>query len=491
MAATSSSSGGGSGGGSSSSGRDAISLRGPTEPGSKAQRLEWPGFESRSLSRSLRLWRQYIWITLDDPTASRTAQCVSFFLITAIVMSIANFSVGSYPTDFCGWRDAYTASAVRICASDRLETHPKSKSIEMFCVIVFTLEYLIRLLTVTSQSSIERFVRPDGSEYREAVRPAVLLRRFLVDPMNLLDLAAVLPWYILLVIDLVLKPDGEGGLQKIFGVVRLVRLTRILRIFKVSKSMKMMIVLFRTLVRSRSTLLLLLAASLVLMLAFGAFAVVFERGLYNPALRQYVRVDGSASPFLSIPEAMYWCMTTMTTVGYGDLYPITPMGWLFGVLCALTGIIILSLPITVIGATFQEEVGMPRHTRLAGHAGHAVPRLTPAPRLPHRRRVPTAHHGFIAAHPCSCSAHTRSRAHGAHAPLLGTLAPSLPPPIADAPPPRLCGAHGAVAVRGAATHRRARAAAERAHAAYNGGAEQGGGRGCQCDVHCRRGRVGA
>jgi len=256
-----------------------------------------------------------------------------------------------------------------------LETHPKSKSIEMFCVIVFTLEYLIRLLTVTSQSSIERFVRPDGSEYREAVRPAVLLRRFLVDPMNLLDLSAVLPWYILLVIDLVMKPDGEGGLQKIFGVVRLVRLTRILRIFKVSKSMKMMIVLFRTLVRSRSTLLLLLAASLVLMLAFGAFAVVFERGLYNPALRQYVRIDGSPSPFLSIPEAMYWCMTTMTTVGYGDLYPITPMGWLFGVLCALTGIIILSLPITVIGATFQEEYEeqqriAERQRRLVAHAAH-------------------------------------------------------------------------------------------------------------------------
>ena len=91
------------------------------------------------------------------------------------------------------------------------------------------------------------------------------------------------------------------------------------------------------------------------MLFFGAFAWVGERGVYNPHLQQYLRIDGSPTPFLGIPDAMYWCMATMTTVGYGDLFPIGDFGRITGIIAMLSGTVILSLPITVIGATFSEE----------------------------------------------------------------------------------------------------------------------------------------
>ena len=91
------------------------------------------------------------------------------------------------------------------------------------------------------------------------------------------------------------------------------------------------------------------------MLLFGAIIVVFERGLYNLYTQQYTLPNGDAATLRSIPQAMYWCMTTMTTVGYGDIYPVTPGGWVVGIFAQLMGIVVLSLPITVIGATFSEE----------------------------------------------------------------------------------------------------------------------------------------
>lgn len=74
-----------------------------------------------------------------------------------------------------------------------------------------------------------------------------------------------------------------------------------------------------------------------MMLLFGSFISIAEKGVFNPSKQQYIREDGKPSPFSSIPQAMYWCMTTMTTVGYGDLFPISYLGQAVGILSVLTG----------------------------------------------------------------------------------------------------------------------------------------------------------
>jgi len=259
-------------------------------------------------------------------------------MMAIILTSIFNFLIGSFPDDFCAWKPRYDGQsdilpdARRQCSGSRIEEQPASIYIEMACIFAFTGEYVGRLLTCG-------VVMPVG--------------RFICSPMNVLDLVAIAPWYITELV--VFVTHGEGGVGQFFSIVRLVRLARILRIFKASKSLKLMQVLGRTLKRSAPALATLLLLVFVLMLFFGAIIATVEGGKYNRFMRAYLRDSGLSTPYMSIPQAMYYCMTSMTTVGYGDLFPETPLGQLTGICTILLGIVALSLPITLIGSTFREE----------------------------------------------------------------------------------------------------------------------------------------
>jgi hypothetical protein len=252
--------------------------------------------------------------------------------MAVILTSIGNFVIGSFPDDFCKWTPRYDGEsnilpdARRQCSASRIEETSISVWIEAACIFAFTGEYVGRLLTCG-------MVMPVG--------------RFLCSPLNLLDLLAIMPWYITQIL--------EGGAGQFFSIVRLIRLARIFRIFKASKEMKLMRVLGLTLQRSGLAISLLCVAVLIFMLFWGAIIAVLEHGKYNEEVRNYLRESGAGSPFYSIPQAMYYCMTSMSTVGYGDLFPETPIGQLVGIFTILLGIVTLSLPITVIGQTFAEE----------------------------------------------------------------------------------------------------------------------------------------
>ena len=277
----------------------------------------------------LHVLRVQVWTTFDDPSSSRTAKALSTLVLVVIFTSIINFAIGTSP-DVCEYQPGYSGDDSRVCMKERIEEKVSTQNIETVCILIFSVEYIIRLACVG------------------AVKP---VREFLLDPLNMLDLVAILPWYVM-TISKAVSGGGGGSIQKLLGVVRIVRLTRILRVFKASK---MMIVLGKTMQRSSPVMAILLVSVTGMMLLFGAILLAIERGEYNKHTRQYTLPDGGGTPFDSIGTAMYWCMATMTTVGYGDLYPVTPPGQIVGMVAALLGIVILSLPITVIGATFSEE----------------------------------------------------------------------------------------------------------------------------------------
>mmetsp|Transcript_32623 Transcript_32623/g.89298 ORF Transcript_32623/g.89298 Transcript_32623/m.89298 type:complete len:448 (+) Transcript_32623:100-1443(+) len=290
------------------------------------------------------LQRLRLYKVLEDPSYNGTAKALSLFILLTITVSIVNFMVASYPWDLCGYEkgpEGDTDDWPRVCAKpdaqgqrggSRLDDESSIQLIETVCIVIFTTEYLVRFCVCTAKTT---------------------RLKFLIDPLNLLDVLAIMPWYIDLIVSAV--ADSGGGGAGGLGVLRIVRLTRVLRVFKVSKSMQSMIVLMRTLKRSFSAFMILLTSILVTMLLFGSLVSAFERGTWVESRRQYLRADASSSPFLSIPHCMYWCMTSMTTVGYGDMYPVTAAGQIVAMVAMVSGIVVLSVPITVIGANFDEE----------------------------------------------------------------------------------------------------------------------------------------
>ncbi len=187
---------------------------------------------------------------------------------------------------------------------------------EVFVTLVFSAEYLVRLWICVEEPS-GRYARP------------VLGRlRYAVTPLAIVDLIAVLPLY--------LGAASAGDLL----VLRLFRIFRILKLARYSETLTMFRVVF---MNERHALLSALGVMLVLLLVAASVLHLLEARLQPDA-------------FGSIPAALWWAVVTLTTVGYGDVVPVTPLGRLVAGLLALIGIGMFALPTAILGAGFSREL---------------------------------------------------------------------------------------------------------------------------------------
>jgi hypothetical protein len=166
---------------------------------------------------------------------------------------------------------------------------------------------------------------------------------FLRDPLTLVDVLSLLPFYLEFVTDQ-LPVD-----------LRWLRILRLINLFKVVRVSSGLSIMFRSVGRSVSGLFLLTFFMCQALVLFSSLMWGLERGSWDASLGCYARDDGKCSPFQSIVHAMWWAITTMTTVGYGDTSPITVLGRYVAGFAMLGGIIMLALPTTVFGAQFAEE----------------------------------------------------------------------------------------------------------------------------------------
>eukprot|EP01052_Picozoa_sp_SAG31_P001296 SAG31_NODE_44_length_31168_cov_16.507290_6_plen_255_part_00 len=154
--------------------------------------------------------------------------------------------------------------------------------------------------------------------------------------MNLVDFFAVAPAYI----ELFLLDDGGGG----FAVLRILRLARIFRVVKVGSFKENLDLVIEALYRSKSGLLLMVYLVVIFMVIMSSIMYMSE-------------LDGSGKPqgaFTDIPNT-FWCtIVTMTSVGYGDMYPVTDQSRAIGSVIMLSGILTLAVPITLISNNFQD-----------------------------------------------------------------------------------------------------------------------------------------
>ncbi len=187
---------------------------------------------------------------------------------------------------------------------------------EAASVAVFTVEYLLRLW-ICSESRLGKYQHP------------VLGRiRYFFSPLGLVDLLAILPFYLsmFLAIDL-----------------RFLRVFRLLRLIKLTRYSQAMETMGSVLYAQRQTLVMALFVMVVLMISAASALYLIEREVQPEA-------------FASIPRAMWWALVTLTTVGYGDVTPITTFGRVVGGFVTLLGLAMYALPSGIIASGFVQEV---------------------------------------------------------------------------------------------------------------------------------------
>lgn len=199
---------------------------------------------------------------------------------------------------------------------------------ELGSVAVFTAEYLLRLWACTASET-----------YASPVRGRL---RLMLRPLYLVDIFAILPLY--------LQAFVPGLDLRFVRALRLFRLFRMLRIGKLADSFQMFAVVIR---KRRDELIISFMVVLISVVVISYIMFIVEH-------------EAQPDRFSSVPAAMWWGIVTMTTIGYGDLYPITATGQIIGGVVAFLGLCILALPISIIGAGFINEIqGRARDERLA------------------------------------------------------------------------------------------------------------------------------
>lgn len=219
-------------------------------------------------------------------------------IVVLIVLNIAAFVAETVPSvrrQYGSWLDLFEAVSVAI----------------------FTVEYLARLWTAVEVPFLSRM-------------PAWRARlHWATRPYMLIDLVAILPFYLAMLFQLDL---------------RVLRVLRLLRFLKLSRYSPAMHTIVRVIANERRAL---LGAMLLLIAA----VLIASTGIY------YLEGDAQPEKFGSVPESAWWAVATLTTVGYGDVTPITPLGRLFGAVVMICGLCVLALPVAIISTGFAQEVG--------------------------------------------------------------------------------------------------------------------------------------
>ena len=187
---------------------------------------------------------------------------------------------------------------------------------EIFSVGVFSVEYVLRVWSCT-ESPLQAYDHPVTGRLRYAI-----------SPMALFDLLAIAPFYLALLIPVDLR------------FLRVFRLLRILKLTRYSPAGQLLI---GAVYQERRSLVSALLLMLILLIFASSLMYLAER-------------DVQPEAFGSIPAAMWWGMATLTTVGYGDVTPVTPLGKMLGACVAIVGIGMFALPAGILASSFAQQM---------------------------------------------------------------------------------------------------------------------------------------
>jgi len=190
---------------------------------------------------------------------------------------------------------------------------PFLSGLDRACACVFVLDYLARWVT---------------ADYKYGSRSVMSFVRYPFSFMAIIDLLSVLPSF-----------TPVNGVFKVLRMARMFRALRVLRVLKVARYSRNVRILLRVFSRSRDAL------AAVGLLAFGYILIC-----------ALVILNVEPESFENFYAAVYWACVSLTTMGYGDIYPVTSVGRFFTMVSSLFGIAIVALPAGIITAGYMAEI---------------------------------------------------------------------------------------------------------------------------------------
>jgi voltage-gated potassium channel len=239
--------------------------------------------------------RRRIYLTLEPSEKGGIVETIfEFFLVTIIILNIL---------------------AIMLESVDSIETEYREffRNFEVFSIIFFTIEYVARVYSIV--------------EHPKFRHPVLGRLRYIQTPLAIIDLLAFLPFYLTFI----------GYLR----FLRIFRLMALFRLFKITRYLHALN-LFKRVINDRKEQLVLSLIFIVFVLVMISFFMFYAEHEAQPA------------KFSSIPATMWWGINTLTTVGYGDMVPVTKLGKFLGGIFAIAGVGILALPAGILSSGFYE-----------------------------------------------------------------------------------------------------------------------------------------
>uniref|UniRef100_A0A3Q0R7W9 Potassium voltage-gated channel, Shaw-related subfamily, member 3a n=1 Tax=Amphilophus citrinellus TaxID=61819 RepID=A0A3Q0R7W9_AMPCI len=261
---------------------------------------------------------QNVTIFLLSSPLTVSLQYVAFASLFFILLSISTFCLETHEafnTIYNKTENFTSGNIVYEVVTDSWLTY-----VEGVCVIWFTIEVMARVIFC-----------PDKAEFFRSA-------------LNIIDFVAIVPFYL----EVALSGLSSKTAKDVLSFLRVVRFVRILRIFKLTRHFVGLRVLGHTLRASTNEFLLLIIFLALGVLIFATMIYYAERIGADPD-------DPTAAAhtdFKNIPIGFWWAVVTMTTLGYGDMFPKTWSGMLVGALCALAGVLTIAMPVPVIVNNF-------------------------------------------------------------------------------------------------------------------------------------------
>ncbi|KAM4722472.1 potassium voltage-gated channel subfamily A member 4 [Rhinophrynus dorsalis] len=292
-------------------------------------------------------FKRQVWLLFEYPESSGPARGIAIVSVLVILISIVIFCLETLPEfrddkdsllsplgmegDGTRESEAYNETLI-LLESGHTTFNDPFFIVETVCIVWFSFEFAVRLFACPSKPGFFRNI------------------------MNIIDIVSILPYFITLGTELGQQhppqqptqgagqqvPQGTMQQQQAmsFAILRIIRLVRVFRIFKLSRHSKGLQILGHTLRASMREL-----GLLIFFLFIGV--ILFSSAVY------FAEADEPTTHFQSIPDAFWWAVVTMTTVGYGDMKPITVGGKIVGSLCAIAGVLTIALPVPVIVSNFN------------------------------------------------------------------------------------------------------------------------------------------